>query len=225
MDDDADDDGFVMALSDLEAEIVRKQREDANQALGLGASSSSTERRVASTFAPRQRGGKTTHLGFHPGDNRALGKSCVPDDPSGCKNVTRAGTNAYYDITTCKTCGWRNKVEKETPVPKCKPADCPHINYDHRGSTKDTKKYWCKDCCTFVSEIPKTEFLAREQIGKTVSNADRKILEPVKRLTDLGTRRITAEQAVASYLTVMFAALPKHCKTFMRLADQRLPLK
>ena len=188
-DDDTEDHGFVMALSDLEAEVVRKRREDADAAT---AASSST---VKSTFAPRQRGGKTSHLGFHPGD-RALRTSCVPDDPSGCKNVTRQGTNAYYDITTCKTCGWRNKVEKETPVPKCKPADCPHINYDHRGSTKDTKKYWCKDCCTFVSEIPKTEFLAREQIGKTVSNADRKILEPVKRLTDLGTRRITAEQAV-----------------------------
>eukprot|EP00438_Fugacium_kawagutii_P026098 Skav226889 [mRNA] locus=scaffold1187:567035:571377:+ [translate_table: standard] len=69
---------------------------------------------------------------------------------SGCvrANVTRAGSNGYQRILTCKDCGvvlGRTKVSTQNMATR-EPSECRRERKDFRGTTGAIWKWRCKDC-------------------------------------------------------------------------------
>ena len=88
-------------------------------------------------------------------------KQAAPDEenpgcPGGCVSFSRRGSNAYFNIQTCKTCGKQTKTKKEI-MEEFSPGECPHDVLDHRGSSKLISRTFCLQCKTFINEVTQNE--------------------------------------------------------------------
>ena len=145
----------------------------------------------STTIQTRTRGKKTTALGLQRASDDAAPTPCS----GGCKDsdCSRQGTNATHNVRRCRVCGWREVTPKDTPIPRCDPNVCQHLNTDNRGSTKDVKKIYCKDCCQTIRVFPRAEHIERRAIGDTVAIAPAAALPPVQRLVARSTDAVTVD--------------------------------
>ena len=63
------------------------------------------------------------------------------------------------------------------------PATCPHSIVDHRGSSRSTHRTLCKQCGTFIDEVPGDFHKERRNAAEQVLNATAEALGTVQALT------------------------------------------
>ena len=101
----------------------------------------------------------------------------------GCKTFDRRGTNAYFEVKTCKVCGFRTKTKKDTPK-TYEPDQCPHAITDKRGSSSSMSRIWCMQCNTFISEMPQEPRRERNQIAKAVASSNESVVRAANNLQE-----------------------------------------
>ena len=74
--------------------------------------------------------------------------TCDPAD------ISRRGSNAYVDVSTCKVCGTRTKTKKSATKD---PSSCKHERTTSTGSSSKTCRLWCLDCQIYVAEEKREE--------------------------------------------------------------------
>ena len=74
--------------------------------------------------------------------------SCAPDD------ISRRGSNAYVEMSTCKRCGHQTKTKKTAAKDS---SSCTHERTTSTGSSSKTCRLWCLDCQTYVAEEKREE--------------------------------------------------------------------
>ena len=121
-----------------------------------------------------------------------------PKCEGGCQSFSKRGTNAYFDVLTCKVCGHQTKTRKEI-MEMYEPDVCPHNVTDSRGSSKKTSRTFCLQCKTFISEIPQEEKHVRKQIAKELElkTSDTSI-QAAQQLVEQDDLLLTKEEALAS---------------------------
>ena len=106
------------------------------------------------------------HFTFDPSTKQVRPRAS-PGSSSACTHpeISHKGSNHYYLKYTCLVCGESWSEPRERDVPMRSPETCPHLNTDHRGSTKKMLRTYCKDCCTVIDIAPRdlAQEVAREQ--------------------------------------------------------------
>ena len=88
---------------------------------------------------------------------------CRPED------LTKQGSNAFYDRTSCYVCGLVTSKRKTRGLD---PATCPHDNVTRAGSSSTTIRLHCTDCGATLDEMPKQEYERRQRVSKVVGGAN-----------------------------------------------------
>ena len=83
---------------------------------------------------------------------------------------------------TCRDCGHKTKEKRELTLTH-DPATCPHSIVDHRGSSRSTHRTFCKQCGTFIDEVPGDFHKERRNAAEQVLNATAEALGTVQALT------------------------------------------
>ena len=129
-------------------------------------------------------------------------KQVVPDQenpgcPGGCKTFSRRGTNAYYDVQTCKECGKQTRTKKEI-MEEFSPEECPHDVLDHRGSSKAISRTFCLQCKTFINEVSQEEKKERKYVAAELeAKGSDDAISAVQSLLTQEEKLLTKEEALA----------------------------
>ena len=93
--------------------------------------------------------------------------------PGGCRaeSGTHTGSNATHRRFTCYKCGYSTQTPIVEEPPMNDPSHCPHVNTDHRGSTKTVHRTYCKDCKQVVEEMPQESWRERQGLGRAAESA------------------------------------------------------
>ena len=89
---------------------------------------------------------------------------------TGCTNFTRKGSNQYYSMMTCLDCGHGEKT-KIVAQPTHTFDNCPHELLDHRGSSKTTRLFYCKQCCQHIDARSRAEAEAYDKTSTRLATA------------------------------------------------------
>ena len=93
-----------------------------------------------------------TRLGWSVLHGYANENRCKPTcDPA---DISRRGSNALVDVSTCKVCGTRTKTKKSATKD---PSSCKHERTTSTGSSSKTCRLWCLDCQIYVAEEKREE--------------------------------------------------------------------
>ena len=114
----------------------------------------------------------------------------------GCKAFDRRGTNAYFEVKTCKVCGFRTKTKKDAPK-TYEPDQCPHAITDKRGSSSSMSRIWCMQCNTFISEMPQELRRERNQIAKAVASSNESVVRAANNLQEQALVKLEKGEALA----------------------------
>ena len=114
----------------------------------------------------------------------------------GCKTFDRRGANAYFEVKTCKVCGFRTKTKKDTPK-TYEPDQCPHAITDKRGSSSSMSRIWCMQCNTFISEMPQELRRERNQIAKAVASSNESVVRAANNLQEQALVKLEKGEALA----------------------------
>ena len=81
---------------------------------------------------------------------------------------------------------------------------CKHQNLDHRGSSKFTARFFCKQCGTLVDEIPQAEARRRRRLRRDIAT----LLSPATGTTEraIGAEKedVCLDQDAAQHLMTIF---------------------
>ena len=110
--------------------------------------------------------------------------------------LSRAGSNTHQIIETCMICGHRNKYVRPKIAPKKDPRNCTHENTDSRGSTKKVHKTFCKDCQSYIDEIPQHMWKEKQDVAQSVAASSSRVLDATSRLVGEVTMSTDAAKEV-----------------------------
>ena len=101
----------------------------------------------------------------------------------GCKTFDRRGTNACFEVKTCKVCGLRTKTKKEVPKAH-EPDQCLHAITDKRRSSSSRSRIWCLPCNTFISEMPQELRKERNKGCQAVASSHEAVVQAANNLQE-----------------------------------------
>ena len=124
---------------------------------------------------------------YQPRTKPTGGKKVPPNPPleqkcRECKDFSYAGSSTNYAQKTCRDCGHKTKEKRELTLTH-DPATCPHSIVDHRGSSRSTHRTFCKQCGTFIDEVPGDFHKERRNAAEQVLNATAEASGTVQALT------------------------------------------
>lgn len=90
-------------------------------------------------------------------------------------------------------CGHTKTHPRPQVAPKHTPATCPHENVDYRGSNRRVHKTWCKDCQSYIEEIPQHEWKAKQDVAHAVAASSTHVVEATSRV--VGEVSLTVDAA------------------------------
>lgn len=161
-----------------------------------------TETEVASQSGSRAPASSSGSRSSMPGTKKKTARRVPPAVPlptscaRGCKEFSRAGSNAYITRETCFVCGHVRTAARNTKV--YEPGECLHEETDNRGSTKETKRVFCKLCMTYIDEVPQSEARRTESTARSVrTQASPSQVDVIDNIIDRNVE-VTHAQTVAS---------------------------
>ena len=103
------------------------------------------------------------------------GKKVPPNPPlepcvQGCKDFTHAGSTMNWLRSTCRDCGKVTREPREVSYTN-DPETCPHEIIDRRGSSRSVSRTFCKQCGTFIDEVPADFQRRRRDAANRMLNA------------------------------------------------------
>ena len=114
---------------------------------------------------------------YQPRSKPTGGKKVPPNPPleqkcRECRDFSYAGSSGNYVQKTCRDCSHKTKEKRELVLTH-DPATCPHsiTDTDHRGSSRSTHRTFCKQCGTFIEEVPGDFHKERRNAAEQVLNA------------------------------------------------------
>ena len=87
-----------------------------------------------------------------------------------CKNFTHAGSTMNYIRSTCRDCGHVEQKPREVTYTH-DPTTCRHEVVDRRGSSRSVSRTFCKQCGTFIDEVPGEFHAQRRAVNDRVLQA------------------------------------------------------
>ena len=86
-----------------------------------------------------------------------------------CQEFSFRGSAGYTIRRACLRCG-HSSTEKREEKPQFKLEDCPRESTDNRESSRLTHRAWCKQCCSFIDELPVELRRERVALAKAVES-------------------------------------------------------
>ena len=114
----------------------------------------------------------------------------LPQKCALCKDFTYAGSAVSYIRSTCRDCGHVEQKPREVTYTH-DPATCRHEVVDRRGSSRSISRTFCKQCGTFIDEVP-GEFHAQRRAAAS------KVLDATSNALDV-FNAMTNKEAVTDY--------------------------
>ena len=114
--------------------------------------------------------------------NPALAQKCAL-----CKDFTHAGSTMNYIRSNCRDCGHVEQKPREVTFTH-DPSTCRHEVVDRRGSSRSVSRTFCKQCDTFIDEVP----------GKFHAQRSSKVLDATSHALDV-INAMTNKEAVTDY--------------------------
>ena len=136
--------------------------------------------------------------------DRAPCERCEP------ATISLMGSNAHMRVETCLVCGSVTKKKAEPPAPQSNPDECSHAVRDFRGSDKTTHRVFCLGCCTFVAEMPQSEYRAARTAQSTAHASGRTLGSDVSRHVEANLTATQATQAASTFKQLVRAHVSKH---------------
>ena len=124
-------------------------------------------------YVPRPR--KT---GIRNPPNPPLAQKCAL-----CKDFTHAGSTMNYIRSTCRDCGHVEQKPREVTYTH-DPTTCRHEVVDRRGSSRSISRMFCKQCGTFIDEVPGEFHAQRRAAASKVLDATSNALDVVNAMTN-----------------------------------------
>jgi hypothetical protein len=121
----------------------------------------------------------------------------------GCREFTKAGSNAYSIREACYVCGHSRTTASDTRV--YEHTDCLHEEVDHRGSTKDMKRTFCKLCMTYIDEVPQEQARQADSVARSVR--ERASATQINIIDNLLDRNVIVSQTQATASIRLFAQM------------------
>ena len=103
-----------------------------------------------------------------------------------CKDFTHAGSTMNYIRSTCRDCGRVEQKPREVTYTH-DPATCRHEVVDRRGSSRSisrTFRTFCKQCGTFIDEVPGQFHAQRRAAASKVLDATSNALDVMNAMTN-----------------------------------------
>ena len=114
----------------------------------------------------------------------------LPQKCALCKDFTYSGSTVTYIRSTCRDCGHVEQKPREVTYTH-DPATCRHEVVDRRSSSRTISRTFCKQCGTFIDEVP-GEFHAQRRTAAS------KVLDATSNALDV-INAMTTKEAVTDY--------------------------
>ena len=100
-----------------------------------------------------------------------------------CKDFTHAGSTMNYIRSTCRDCGHVEQKPREVTYTH-DPSTCRHEVVDRRGSSRSISRTFCKQCGTFIDEVPGEFHAQRRAAASKVLDATSNALDVINAMTN-----------------------------------------
>ena len=100
-----------------------------------------------------------------------------------CKDFTHAGSTMNYIRGTCTDCGHVEQKPREVTFTH-DPSTCRHEVVDRRGSSRSVSRTFCKQCGTFIDEVPGEFHAQRRAAASKVLDATSNALDVINAMTN-----------------------------------------
>ena len=100
-----------------------------------------------------------------------------------CKDFSHAGSTMNYIRSTCRDCGHVEQKPREVTYTH-DPATCRHEVVDRRGSSRSISRTFCKQCGTFIDEVPGEFHAQRRAAASKVLDATSNALDVINAMTN-----------------------------------------
>ena len=117
-----------------------------------------------------------------------------------CKDFTHAGSTMSYIRSTCRDCGHAEQKPREVTYTH-DAATCRHEVVDRRGSSRPISRTSCKQCGTFIDEIPGEFHAQRRPVAARVLDATSNALDVINAMTNKGAVTDYSPDAVKAILS------------------------
>ena len=84
------------------------------------------------------------------------------------------------------------------------PKTCKHQDLDKRGSSKFTARFFCKQCGTFVDEMPQAKARRRRQLGKDIATLPSNAIDTTERVIGAENDDVCLDQEGAYHMMTLF---------------------
>ena len=126
----------------------------------------------------------------------------MPPNPP-CTRFTGLGSNAYIQVRTCLDCGHQARTKRvqvfTEPLETCR-----HQDLDKRGISKFTARLFCKQCGTFVHEMPQAEARRRRQLGQDTATLPSSAIDTTERVITAEKDDVCLDHAGAYHMMTIF---------------------
>ena len=107
----------------------------------------------------------------------------LPQKCALCKDFTYSGSTVNYIRSTCRDCGHVEQKPREVTYTH-DPATCRHEVVDRRGSSRSISRTFCKQCGTFIDEVPGDFHAQRRTAASKVLDATSNALDVINAMTN-----------------------------------------
>ena len=107
----------------------------------------------------------------------------LPQKCALCKDFTYSGSTVTYIRSTCRDCGHVEQKPREVTYTH-DPATCRHEVVDRRGSSRSISRTFCKQCGTFIDEVPGEFHAQRRAAASKVLDATSNALDVINAMTN-----------------------------------------
>ena len=116
-----------------------------------------------------------------------------------CKDFSHAGSTMNYIRSTCRDCGHVEQKPREVTYTH-DPATCRHEVVDRRGSSRSISRTFCKQCGTFIDEVPGEFHAKRRAAASKVLDAKSNALDVINAMTNKEAVTDCSPEAVEAIL-------------------------
>ena len=135
------------------------------------------------------------------------GRQMPPNPPLAkcdtCTRFTGLLSNAYIQVRTCLDCGHQTRT-KCVQVFTERPETRRHQDLDKRGISKFTARLFCKQCGTFVDELPQAEARRRRQLGQDIATLPSSAIDTTERVITAEKDDVCLDQEGAYHMMTIF---------------------
>ena len=137
---------------------------------------------------------------------RSTKKKSPPNPPiqkcQQCSDFTYQGSTAYTVKKTCRDCG-HSTTERRDEIYEHAFDECPHEDVDHRGSSKNNFRTFCKQCGCFIHEMPMEIRKRRVAVASRVEEVPEPTLAVVENITSPEAQNRIAYYDVQAILSLL----------------------